>query len=354
MPGRPRTAPGWSHCPGGPGTPTTSRTGATRRGRRAGPSHPGTNRPATCWASRRPPGRGAPTARRPGRRRPTTPSRCGSARAGPTGRRRTRTSARGPAVGGGVTPARNTGAARSSGSGTQARGGRGSRAVPDQRAGASDPRGPERRTRDAGRSAGTTRHRGEGARPEPSRPEPSRPESSRTDPGRDDGGRPRPATRRGRARGRRTHPIVPSWEDVLLGCAPRAPEPRSESALPGGHPARPPPASEHQREPIPTKAPHTAHRQVGHVAVEPQRRHEPGDDHQVDEQPDSRARPPSAAARVRFTSSTSPATSAPGSARRPRGGLGERPSSVRARGPAASPRRRVGSGHRRHARCTGA
>ena len=120
------------------------------------------------------------------------------------------------AVGGGVTPARNTGAARSSGSGTQARGGRGSRAVPDQRAGASDPRGPERRTRDGGRSAGTTRHRGEGARPEPSRPEPSRPESSRTDPGRDDGGGDDPERPRGRARGR-THPIVPSWEDVLLG-----------------------------------------------------------------------------------------------------------------------------------------
>jgi hypothetical protein len=118
------------------------------------------------------------------------------------------------AVGGGVTPTRNAGPARSAGSGTPARGGRGSRAVPDQRApGAPDQR--ERRSRDTGRTTGTTRHRGESARPDASRPE-SRPEGPRTDPGRDDGGGDDPERGRGRAR-RRTHPIVPSWEDVLLG-----------------------------------------------------------------------------------------------------------------------------------------
>jgi hypothetical protein len=133
------------------------------------------------------------------------------------------------AVGGGVTPARG-GTGRPSGSPTTSRGGRGSRAVPDQRGPdqrASEQRGAEQRggrSRDAGRSAGSARHRGEGARPEPSRPESSRPESrsesrpeSRpSDPGRDDGGGDDPE--RGRPRGRgRTHPIVPSWEDVLLG-----------------------------------------------------------------------------------------------------------------------------------------
>ncbi|MEJ2868984.1 septation protein SepH [Actinomycetospora sp. OC33-EN08] len=62
------------------------------------------------------------------------------------------------------------------------RGGRGSRSVPDQRA-------PERPS-----SPRTPRSRDQG----------------RTDPGRDDGG--------GGARGRqKSHPIVPSWEDVLLG-----------------------------------------------------------------------------------------------------------------------------------------
>ncbi|MCD2192295.1 DUF3071 domain-containing protein [Actinomycetospora endophytica] len=132
------------------------------------------------------------------------------------------------AVGGGVTPSRATGKARPSGSGAPSRG-RGSRAVPDQRgpdqraadqrpaeARGTDQRGTERRSRDGGRGSGSARHRGgEGTRPEPSRPEPSRPES-RPDPGRDDGGGDDPERGRSRARGR-NHPIVPSWEDVLLG-----------------------------------------------------------------------------------------------------------------------------------------
>jgi hypothetical protein len=84
-----------------------------------------------------------------------------------------------------------------------ARGARGSRAVPDQRGAdqrdqpGPDPRGAERRARDGGRGASARR-------------------SSRTDPGRDDGGGDDPERARGRGRGR-THPIVPSWEDVLLG-----------------------------------------------------------------------------------------------------------------------------------------
>ncbi|HEY2225987.1 septation protein SepH [Actinomycetospora sp.] len=133
------------------------------------------------------------------------------------------------AVGGGVTPARSAAKARPSAPpGSPARGSRGSRSVPDQRGAdqrateqrATDQRGAERRSRDGGRAAGAARHRGgEGTRPEPSRPESSRDGSradpSRSDPGRDDGGGDDP---NGRPRGRgRTHPIVPSWEDVLLG-----------------------------------------------------------------------------------------------------------------------------------------
>jgi DUF3071 family protein len=88
--------------------------------------------------------------------------------------------------------------ASASGSGAgavPARATRGSRAVPDQRG--SDQTGPE--------SRGTERR---------SRPK-ARHDSPRTDPGRDDGGGDDPERTRGR-RGR-THPIVPSWEDVLLG-----------------------------------------------------------------------------------------------------------------------------------------
>ncbi len=84
---------------------------------------------------------------------------------------------------------------------------------------ATESRATERRARDTGRGA-AARHRGEGTRPEPARPDSSRPEprpdSSRTDPGRDDGGGDDPERARARGRGR-THPIVPSWEDVLLG-----------------------------------------------------------------------------------------------------------------------------------------
>jgi hypothetical protein len=88
----------------------------------------------------------------------------------------------------------------SAGGAPAARATRGSRAVPDQRGAdqpGPDPRGTERRGRDGGRSASARR-------------------SSRTDPGRDDGGGDDPERARGRGRGR-THPIVPSWEDVLLG-----------------------------------------------------------------------------------------------------------------------------------------
>ncbi|MCD2191433.1 septation protein SepH [Actinomycetospora soli] len=61
--------------------------------------------------------------------------------------------------------------------------------------------------------AATGRTRGSRAVPDqraPERPRPARPrESGRTDPGRDDGGG-------GKGRSK-SHPIVPSWEDVLLG-----------------------------------------------------------------------------------------------------------------------------------------
>ncbi|HEY2191062.1 MAG TPA: septation protein SepH [Actinomycetospora sp.] len=161
-------------------------------------------------------------------------------------------------VGGGTTRPRSGSGTRASGSGT-ARSGRGSRGVPDPRTPEQPPadqrgtdqrgtdqrgtdqatpaaekrpaekrpadsrrtesRAPERRARENGRAT-ASRHRGEGPRPDQARPDTprpeARPESSRTDPGRDDGGGDDPERGRGRGRGR-NHPIVPSWEDVLLG-----------------------------------------------------------------------------------------------------------------------------------------
>ncbi|NMO92469.1 septation protein SepH [Actinomycetospora sp. TBRC 11914] len=163
------------------------------------------------------------------------------------------------AVGGGTARPRSGGAR----SGGAPRGGRGAHTVPDprtpdqhasgDRAGAArdsdrpagaekrpdkrpteprrtEARAPERRARDTGRAT-APRHRGEATRPEPTRPESSRSESSRSessrsessrsesarpDPGRDDGGGDDPDRARTKGRGR-NHPIVPSWEDVLLG-----------------------------------------------------------------------------------------------------------------------------------------
>ncbi len=151
----------------------------------------------------------------------------------------------GALVVGGGTARPGPGGARAAGAGTSSRGGRGSRPVPDPRAPeqpGTEKRGGEQqapgasggdrrpadsrraearapgRSREGGR-AGPPRHR-EGSRPDPARPDSPRPEarpdSSRTDPGRDDGGGDDPERGRGRARGR-NHPIVPSWEDVLLG-----------------------------------------------------------------------------------------------------------------------------------------
>lgn len=174
------------------------------------------------------------------------------------------------AVGGGATPAPSAATSRASGATTATRG-RGSRTVPDQRgpdqrggerrggsdqrdddqpsgnqrakdrqagdqtragerakdARATEQRSGERRSRDTGRTTGSSRQRStEGTRSEPPRPESSRSGShhseaahsgsDRSDPGRDDGGG--DDSDRGRTRGRgRGHPIVPSWEDVLLG-----------------------------------------------------------------------------------------------------------------------------------------
>jgi hypothetical protein len=144
------------------------------------------------------------------------------------------------AVGGGTTRPRS--GTRGPGPGTSPRGGGGSRAVPDPRtpeqpttdqpppekhsaekhspeSRRTETRAADRRSREGGRTA-AARHRGDGARPDPARPDTprseSRPDSSRTDPGRDDGGGDDPDRARARGRGR-NHPIVPSWEDVLLG-----------------------------------------------------------------------------------------------------------------------------------------
>ncbi|GLZ50491.1 septation protein SepH [Actinomycetospora sp. NBRC 106378] len=74
--------------------------------------------------------------------------------------------------------------------------------------------GPAPRPNAATRPPGGSRSRGSRAVPDqraPERPRSARPrETPRTDPGRDDGG--------GGPKGRqKSHPIVPSWEDVLLG-----------------------------------------------------------------------------------------------------------------------------------------
>jgi hypothetical protein len=74
--------------------------------------------------------------------------------------------------------------------------------------------GPAPRPNAATRPPGGSRGRGSRAVPDqraPERPRSARPrETPRTDPGRDDGG--------GGPKGRqKSHPIVPSWEDVLLG-----------------------------------------------------------------------------------------------------------------------------------------
>jgi hypothetical protein len=75
--------------------------------------------------------------------------------------------------------------------------------------------GPAPRPNAAARQGGT-RARGSRSVPDqrtPERPRQARPrETSRTDPGRDDGGG--AGTGKGR---QKSHPIVPSWEDVLLG-----------------------------------------------------------------------------------------------------------------------------------------
>jgi hypothetical protein len=128
-------------------------TARPRGGRASGPkpSTPGASGPRTPTAQSSP--AKAPTAK-------SSPAKAPPAKAPPSG---------GPRGSRGGAP---TG-------GAQARGTRGSRAVPDQRG-------------------------------------PDGPEASRTDPGRDDGGGDDPERARGRGRGR-SHPIVPSWEDVLLG-----------------------------------------------------------------------------------------------------------------------------------------